>query len=605
MYGYYGKIFKIDLTNSTIVTETFDEDFARKYLGGNGFVAKLIYDNVPLDEDPLSPENGMAIAVGPMTDSVVWGTSRGHLGSISPQTGFFADSNFGGDFGMALKRSGYEAVYVTGSSEKPVYVLVTNEGISIEDASDVWGKGTEETNEILEERTGKGAVAMSIGPGGENCIVFANVCSGGRRHGMAGRGGIGAVMGSKKLKAVVARGNQKAEVYDADGLKAFLKEKLPELKQNKGGMTKVGTSALPNMINSKGILGTRNNQQETFDRWQDISGDFFLEKHKDKDIACHGCVLACGKNVKIDKGEFKGKSVKMAEYETLYAMGSMNDNADVVSIFIANYLCDDLGIDTVSMGVTLSFVAECMERGILTEKDLGGTVKFDNGDAMADLIQKTVKREGIGAYLSMGSRGIANHFGGDTYKYLYEVQGLEIPGHSARGLRGMGLAYSTSTRGGSHHDARPNYTTHADPTLGFETIPDYCVNSNYFTCLGDSLIVCRFIQEGMMKPPAVSEDMAIFLNYITGWNVNADNLKKIGERIYNLERLINTKRGVSRKDDILPYRVMNEPIPNGPAKGLYVSKEILDKMLDEYYELRGWNRDGLPTNEKLAELGLL
>ena len=371
MYGYCGNIVKVNLSTGSIVTETFGEDFARKYLGGNGFVAKLIYDNVPQDVDPLGAENGVAIAVGPMTDSAVWGTSRGHVGSISPQTGLFADSNFGGDFGIALKRSGYEAIFVNGAADKPVYLLVTDEGVSIEDASDLWGKGTEETNETLKQRNGKSAVSLSIGPGGENGVVFANVFCGGKRPGAAGRGGIGAVMGSKNLKAVVARGTQKAKIYNADGLKVFLKEKLPELKTNKGGMSKVGTSALPNMVNAKGILGTRNNQRETFDRWQGISGDFFLEKYKDIDTACHGCVLACGKKVKIDRGQYKGKTVKMPEYETLYAMGSMNDNSDVVSIFIGNYLCDDMGIDTISMGVTLSFVAECMERGIITEDDLG------------------------------------------------------------------------------------------------------------------------------------------------------------------------------------------------------------------------------------------
>jgi len=605
VYGYSGNIAKVDLSTGSIVTETFDDDFARRFIGGNGFVAKLVYDNVPLDTGPLDPENGVAIAVGPLTDSPIWGTSRGHLGTIAPQTGLFADGNYGGDFGMALKRSGYEAILITGAADKPVYLHVTDEGISIEDASDLWGKSTGETTEILAKRAGEGAAALSIGPGGENGVVFANVCSGGRRFGMAGRGGAGTVMGSKNLKAVVARGKQKAAIYDAKGLKVFLKKKLPELRKNKGVMTKLGTSALTNLINAKGLLGTRNNQRETFDRWQEISGDFYLERYQDRDTACHGCILACGKNVKIDRGEYRGKSVKMPEYETLYSMGAMNDNSDIMSIIIGNHLCDEMGIDTISMGVTLSFVAECIERGIITESDLGGTVKFDNGEVIADLISKTVKREGIGAYLAMGSRRIAKHFGGDAYKCLYEVQGLEIAGHSARGLRGMSLAYATSTRGGSHHDARPDYANHADPSLGFETIPDYVMNSNYFTCLGDSLVVCRFIEEGMMNPPAVSEDMAAFLNYITGWNLTADDLKIIGERIYNLERLINTKRGVSRKDDILPYRVMNEPIPDGPAKGLYVPNHVLDRMLDQYYELRGWSKEGRPTNEKLGELGLI
>jgi aldehyde:ferredoxin oxidoreductase len=261
-----------------------------------------------------------------------------------------------------------------------------------------------------------------------------------------------------------------------------------------------------------------------------------------------------------------------------------------------------MGIDTISMGVTLSFVAECMGKGIISEKEVGGRVNFADGEAMVDLIKKTARREGIGALLAVGSARIAERFDKDAYKYLYTVKGLEVAGHSARGLRGMSLSYSTSTRGGSHHDGRPNYAT-ADPDPGFDPQPKYIQRNQYFTAVGDSLIVCRFIAERGLGTP-LNDDIAKIVGYVTGWDITLAELEKIGERIYNLERLINIRRGVSRKDDILPYRVMNEPIPDGPVKGRYCPKENLDAMLDTYYELRGWTREGVPTDEKLAELGL-
>jgi aldehyde:ferredoxin oxidoreductase len=295
-------------------------------------------------------------------------------------------------------------------------------------------------------------------------------------------------------------------------------------------------------------------------------------------------------------------TVKMPEYETLYAIGSMLDNRDIDSIINGNHACDLMGIDTISMGVTLSFVAECMEKGIISEKEIGEKVDFADGAAMVELIKKTARKEGIGAFLALGSARLAEKFDKDAYKYLYAVKGLEIAGHSARGLRGMSLSYSTSTRGGSHHDGRPNYAKE-DPDPGFSPQPAYIQKSQYFTAVGDSLVVCRFIAERGLGTP-LNEDIAKIVGYVTGWDITLAELERIGERIYNLERLINVNRGMSRKDDTLPYRVMNEPIPEGPAKGRYCSKEDLDALLDTFYSLRGWDRNGIPAKEKLAELGL-
>jgi aldehyde:ferredoxin oxidoreductase len=446
MYGNNGAILKVNLSTAEIKEEHFDREFYMQYLGGNGLIAKLIHDNVPPSVTPLEPENGIVFAVGPLTDTPVWGTSRGHVGTISPQTGFFCDSNYGGDFGMALKRTGYDAVYITGKSPKPVYLSVTEGGGELRDAANYWGKTTEETLDALEESAGKGAVGAAIGPAGEKGIIFANIICGGKRRGAAGRGGMGAVLGSKNLKAIVAGGSRKTQIADSEGLKNILRELLPELKKNRGAFTKTGTAAVTNMVNSKGMLGTHNNMRETFEYANDISGDHFLKTYKEKNTACHGCVIACGKKVRVTEGDFAGTSVKMPEYETLYAMGSMLDNHDINALFNGNHICDLMGIDTISMGLTLAFVGECMERGIVTEDEIEGRVDFDDGAGTVELIKKTVQKEGIGKHLALGSYRLANLIGKDSYKYLYAVQGLECAGHSARGLRGMALAYSTSTR---------------------------------------------------------------------------------------------------------------------------------------------------------------
>jgi aldehyde:ferredoxin oxidoreductase len=603
MYGNNGQILKVNLSTGEVKKEAYDETLARMFLGGNGLAAKLIYDNVPFNADPLGDENAIVFSVGPLTDTPLWGTSRGHVASLSPLTGIMADSNYGGRFGISQKRSGFDAIFITGISSKPVYLLVTEDGAEIKDASRFWGRTTEETIAGLEAIGGDGATCASIGPAGEAAVRYANIIFGGARPGAAGRGGMGAVMGAKRLKALVAKGYKRTLLADRESLTNLLQEKYSTFKENTKALNTYGTPVLVNVINAKGMLGTRNNSREVFAHSEAISGELIKEKYWKKDTACFGCPVACGKTVQAMQGRYAGKTVKMPEYETLYAMGSMMDNGDVNSIINGNHVCDLMGIDTISMGVTLSFVAECMEKGIVSEKDIGGRVDFADGDAMVDLVYKTARREGIGAHLALGSARLAEMFDREAYKYLYTVKGLEIAGHSARGLRGMSLSYSTSTRGGSHHDGRPNYAKE-DPDPGFDPQPEYIRRNQYFTAVGDSLIVCRFIVERGLGTP-LNDDMAKIVSHVTGWNISLAELEKIGERIYNLERLINVNRGISRKDDILPYRVMMEPIPDGPAKGRCCSKDNLDAMLDTFYQLRGWDRDGIPTNKKLAELGLI
>lgn len=593
MHGFNGRIISIDLGTGQSRIETYDDKFARLYLGGNGLIAKIIHDRVPINADPLGPENIVVFAVGPLNDTPVWGTNRSHMGTISPQTGLFADSDYGGEFGIYQKRTGFDAIVISGRASSPVYLLITEDGATIKGASPFWGKTTEQTIKALQEIEGPDSIGAAIGPAGENGVLYANIICGGKRYGAAGRAGMGAVLGAKSLKAVVVRGAKRTSVADRPGLIALLHERFEVLKKNGAVLKTYGTPFLVSLINTKGMLGTRNNTRETFEHAADICGERIKENYWDGDLACRGCPIACGKRVKVTRGAFAGESVKMPEYETLYAMGSMLENRDIESIFNGNHLCDLMGIDSISMGVTLAFVAECLTAGLVTAEQLGGTVSFRDGEGMVDAIFKTAYRKGIGDWLAEGSAKLANRFGNEAHKFLYTVKGLEIAGHSARGLRMMSLGYPTSTRGGSHHDTRPNYGQ-ADPDPGFTPQPEYVLRSQYFTCIGDSLVLCRFVAERGFAP-MLGEPLLRAINLVTGWNCTADELDHIGERIYNLERLINVKRGVRRKDDILPWRVMNEPIPDGPAKGRYCPQAELDVMLDRYYELRGWDSDGVPT----------
>ena len=604
MFGHCGKILRVNLSSAEILVEKYTDDFARAFLGGNGFAAKLIYDHVPADADPYAEENAIVFAVGPLTDTPVWGTSRGQVAAISPQTGFFADSSYGGDFPYMQKRTGFDAIFISGKASQPVYLLVDETGAEIKNAAELWGLGTLEANSILQLKESAGAISASIGPAGENRVVFANIICGGTRAGAAGRAGMGAVMGSKKLKAVVVKGRGKTTLARADKLKLFLSENRARLKKNTADLSEAGTPALINVMNKRGLLCTHNDSRETFKYAADISADVLGEKYIAGKTACHGCPVACGKNVKLNSGEFGGQTVKMPEYETLCAFGSMLDNRDIESIINGNSLCDRLGMDTISMGVTIAFVAECMERGIVSAQAVGAEVRFANGTEMVELIKATAFRKGTGALLALGSSKLAEKFGGDAEKYLYAVKGLEIPGHSTRGSRELSLGYATATRGGSHQDTRPDYVSAYGETSERE-ICRYNIRSQHFTAVGDSLAMCRFTYERGLGTTVLNEDIATILNLVTGWHVDRDELERIGERIYNLERLINTRRGLTRKHDTLPYRSMNEPIPKGPAKGRHTTEEQLARLLDLYYSARGWTKNGIPSAEKLEQLGLI
>ncbi|MGQ4809818.1 hypothetical protein NKDENANG_03253 [Candidatus Entotheonellaceae bacterium PAL068K] len=605
MHGYSGRMLHADLTTGRVAIDTFDETFARQYLGGNGFAARLLYDRLVPGIDPLAPENMVVLAVGPITDTLIPGATRCCAATKSPLTGLFFDSTFGGMFAATQKRAGFEAITITGRAAQPVYLLVHEDGAEIKPATALWGQYTRDTTHAIRDWEDAAVEVLSIGPAGENLVRFACAVHtwDKSRDGVAGRGGLGAVMGSKHLKAVAVTGRRQTSTADPAAVKALIRDIREPLKVGTAGLKQYGTTILVNMINKIGALGVRNLQTEYYDKADAISGETFREAYFDKDTTCFKCPVACGKDFHVQDGEYNGTRWKMPEYETIFALGSMLDNDHKGSIVKANELCDQLGMDTISMGVTLSCAFECFEKGLLTHHT-GQALSFGDYHTILDLLEATAYRRGLGNLLAEGSARLTAQLGDEAANSLYAVKGLEMPAHSARVLKGMSIGYATATRGGSHHDTRPTlqYATDHDNTTTAGK-PEFAVKNQHFTAVGDSLTQCRFVSErgfGSM----LNEQYSRMINAVTGWALSLEDVERIGERIWNLERAFNVREGIRRHQDVLPHRVMYEPVPEGMHQGMHCPPEELNAMLDAYYALRGWTPEGIPTPETLAALGL-
>jgi aldehyde:ferredoxin oxidoreductase len=545
------------------------------------------------------------LAVGPVTDSNIPGNSRICVASKSPLTGLFFDSTFGGRFPCTFKRTGFDALVITGQAPRPVYLLLTPDGAQLKPADGLWGALTQECVARLQSTEGEDADVTCIGPAGENLVRFAAMAHYWKNRGaIAGRGGIGAVLGSKRVKAIVVRGNRKTSFADQAALNSLYKSTYSGMLTGTKALSTFGTAVLVNPINTMGALGTKNLAAEVFEEAEAISGERFKDLYWERDTTCLKCPVACGKDFKVEAGEFAGTRWKMPEYESIFALGSMLENSNAPSLIKANELCDQLGMDTISMGVTIAFAMECAARGLLSAQEMGRELGWGDYHAMLHLVESTAYRQGFGDLLAEGSWRLAKRLGKDAHQYLYAVKGLELPAHSARALKGMSIGYATATRGGSHHDTRP--TMQYRPDFDHSTTAgkaEYAVRSQHYTAVGDSLVLCRFTGErgfGML----LNEAFPHMVNGVTGFGLTTEDLERVGERIINLERAFNVREGVRRKDDLLPYRVMHEPIPFGPSKGRYCPPDELDRMLDEYYALRHWSPDGIPLKEHLAALEL-
>jgi aldehyde:ferredoxin oxidoreductase len=617
---YGGEILHVYLDRGEAEAEPIDPTTAKQFLGGNGFAAKTVEDHVPTDADALDPENVLTLSVGPMTGTRFQSTSRGVAGFVSPMTGGFFDSTFGGSFPAAQKTTGFDAITLHGKADEPVYVNVTEEGATLEPADELAGFDTYETCAAIREREGIGydTHVLAAGPAGENEVRYACLLHDGkRREGVAGRGGAGAVLGSKNVKAVaVQEGSFDPEPADFDSLFELANTRTAPLMAETEMLQDYGTSGLVNPINEMGKLGTRNLQTEQSGEVEaeQVSGERLAEEFVTEHTTCTACPVACGKHVAFEEDGEEVEDAKIPEFESLYATATMQEVYDVKRVMKANDLCDRLGLDTISYGVTVAFARECQEKGLLSLED-SPHLEFGDEDGLVELVKDVAHRDGFGDELAGGSFRLAESLAADIEAgerdaeqdpdaFLYGAKGLEFAAHSARGLKGMSIGYATGTRGGSHHDTRPTLQYDGEHEETTEGTAEFAARSQHFTALGDSLTQCRFVQEGGWGK-RINDRYRDAINAATGWDLTTEDVEEVGERVYTLERRINVDRGIaSRETDTLPRRVMEEPIPDGPAEGMYCPPEELEAMLEEYYAFRGWNEDGSVSAATMERLGL-
>ena len=588
MKGWTGKTLIVDLTHGTITTEPLNMDIAPLFIGGRGLGARLLWDLVGPEVDPLSPENVLIIATGPMTATGFQTSNRFSVSTKSPLTGTVLDANSGGYWGMRLKRAGYDLMIIKGRAPRPVYLEITPAGVTLHDAAHLWGKRVGETSELLGQDKNKRNV-LCIGPAGENLVRFAAIMNDATRA--AARGGPGAVMGSKNLKAIVVEGDERVEMDDKERFRFVQYEATKMLKANpitSQAFPEFGTAVVMNIINAIGALPAYNFQQSHFDNADAISGEAIAETILVKNAACWACPIACTRISKTDKGESEGP-----EYETAWAFGASCGIDDLIAITNANFLCNDLGMDTISAGSTIACAMELTEKGLLTSD-----LRFGRADLLEQTVEDIAYRRGLGDELAEGSYRLAERHGAPELSM--SVKKLEMPAYDPRGMQGQGLLYATSNRGGCH--MRGNML--GIEVLGLPKLIDrfqvqgkasFVILHQNTAAVLDSLVACKFVNIAVAE-----EYLARALTSLTGITYSTGDLIRAGERIWNLERLYNIREGFSRADDTLPPRLLNEPA-TGASAG-WVSH--LEPMLAEYYRSRGWDEHGVPKPAKLEELHL-
>jgi len=604
VYGYCNRIAFIDLTRGKVKYRRIKEKFLREYIGGKGLGARFLYDLLPPKIDPLSPLNILIYAVGPLTATGAPGSARGVVVTKSPKTMTFDDSNAGGFFPSWVKLAGYDMLIIMGRAEKLSYLYIDYDGkIHLKDATHLKGYGVYKTEEILKEEVGdKNAKVASIGPAGENLVKFAGIVV--DKHHIHARGGTGAVMGSKNLKAIVVSAdprNPRFEIKDLDGFKEYNiwynKEKISseEYSWAKDG----GTSEVVEWSNEVAVFPTRNFQSGITDEWEKINADT-LKSFRTSKAACFRCSIACRNLTKIKDDKWGEIFIDGPEYETIGLVGGSTGTVDFKAIVALNNLMDDLGLDTISTGNVLGMVIELYERGLISKRDLNGLeLEWGNVEAEFELTKMIAYRKGFGDIMAEGVREIALYIGDDAWKYALETKGLEYPAYDPRGSWSMALAYATADRGADHLRAW-SIGEEAFGKMNPYTINGKAIlvkNLQDLTTIKWCMIWCEFLSINY-------DEMAKYLNLVTGWDVSSKELQYIGERIWNLIRLFNVREGFTRKDDYIPYRIAYEALPSGPAKGKRVPPKDYEKMLDDYYRIRGWNKNGIPTKRKLREMRL-
>ncbi len=609
MYGWNGRILRVNLSTGAVSVEEVDPRMAKDFIGGRGWAIRYLYDEMDPKADPLSPENKLIFATGPLTATPIPTGNRYMVVTKSPLTGALSCSNSGGFFPTEMKRTGFDLFIFEGRAERPVYLWVNDDRVELRPADHLWGKTVFETEDIVRAETDPRARVACIGPAGERLALIAAIMN--DKHRAAARSGVGAVMGSKNLKAVAVRGTRRIPLAYPKELKALADQVVEEVKQavaaGKATLRTYGTAYVPPVTNEVGILPTYNFQTGVFHGAEAISGRTLNQKYLVRPKACYGCPIACGRVTRVEDPVFGGEG-EGPEYETIGSLGSACGVDNLAAITKANYICNELGLDTISAGVTIACAMEMYERGLIPESDIGRPLRFGDGEAVVEMVRLAGLREGFGDLIAQGSYRLASHYGHPEFSMSAKKQ--EFPAYDPRGAKGMGLLYATSNIGASHMAGDTAYMEvfgvpkKVDP-LSWEDKPRLVKYFEDIFTIVDAAGLCVFLSIRYLFEPTYNVEpvrISRAMEYATGAGYDEETLLKAGERVYNLERMFLIRAGFTRADDTLPPRMLSEPMPEGPAKGHVVE---LDRMLPEYYRLRGWDENGVPTQEKLAELGLL
>ncbi|MHA1957301.1 MAG: aldehyde ferredoxin oxidoreductase family protein [Candidatus Thorarchaeota archaeon] len=596
-----GKILDVDLSSGTTTVLDLDKDLAESYLGGKGFGARILFDQLPLQCDPLSPENIIVFATGPLTGTFAPASGRFEVCTKSPATGLWLDANCGGFFGPELKQAGFDSIIVRGRAPNPVTLVIDDESVEIRVAPDLWGVDTLTTHQLLKNQLGKEFRVACIGPAGEKGVRYAAIIS---EHRALGRGGAGAVMGSKNFKAIAVRGTKTIKIHNHSLFMKTCREAFNELAihpDTGGGRQKYGTNVILSLMEEVGIHPVRNFQKGKFEGSEQVDEDSIADLYV-RNKACYGCPIYCSKIAEVKDGKYKGSFTEGPEYENVWAFGANCDNNNLGSIVQAEYLCDYYGLDGISTGGVIAFLMECVEKGILSESDIGFSLSFGDDESIIQAIHLIGKRAGPGAQWGEGVKRIAEKFEGAKDLAMH-VKGLELPAYDPRGSTGMALAYATSDRGGCHLRSWPIgdellATENRLDLLSMELKPEVVKTQQDLFCLINSTGMCLFATFALNL-----KQITAFLSAVTGIEdfASSHELMKIGERTNNLVRLFNIREGLTKELDTLPKRFFVESLEEGLSKGRVVE---LDQLINEYYIVRGWNPEGIPTKEKLSELNV-
>ena len=623
MFGYAGKILHVDLGKERFWTEPLRQERAEKFLGARGINASYLWELLEPGTDPLGEKNVLIFGSGLLGGTVAPSSGRTTVTCKSPATNLYLKSSAGGHWGPELKFAGYDHLIIHGTAKRPVYLWIDDERVEVRDASKLWGNDIEHTEKLVREELGDERVELAcIGPAGENKVRFSSIMLG---HCAAARGGTGAVMGCKQLKAVAIRGSLPIKVAEPDGFMKLTLKLHQALRSFPGrqGLMKYGTSVLVHFRNEQYLLPSKNFQEVHIEDAERISGEYLVDKgYLVNRSGCAVCGTACHRYTGVMDGKYAGTHSGGPEFETAASLGSGCGLTDTAALLKANELCNRYGLDTISTGSVIQWAMECYERGVITPQQTGGLeLTWGNGDAVVGLIHRIASRDGIGAILAEGTKRAAEVVGHDSWKWAVQAKGLEQSRAETRVRKGYALAFAVNPRGPDHlhtqcyaeDGSSPEAKALIGKICGSEAYANHKLtekrgeivrfHEDWYATV-DSLGICTFvtISRGYLILPNV---LAELYRSATGRAMEEGELLRIGRRIINLEKAFNVREGATRKDDTLPWRTMNEPIPNGPYEGMTTSKDELDRMLDEYYELHGWNKEnGCPTRKGLETLGL-